>query len=675
MCLAVRVFAPTGRDAELIVKLLRQGSLHAEACSDLPALLASLGPDPVGPLLIAEEALTPAFARQLAELIAIQPAWSDPPLLILTRPGREVSLPQSIQSLLAATSPVLLERPIRTANLISSVQAAVRARKRQYEVRDALLERDSALSELARERETLQAILDNLPVGIVLCDEHGRIILGNRSVEAIFRHPVIASESIEAHEDWIAFHPDGRRVRGEEYPLARVLKSGHALPPEDYLYQRGDGTRAWVRLAAAPILHSNSTVTGAVVAISDIDQQKRSEAALRRSESRFRTLIDNSSVGVLIGDMHGGISYMNPTLLSLLGYSRSDVENGQVRWSDLTPAGYADLDQHAIEQLEATGVAQPYEKEYRARDGHLIPLLLGATVIPTSADASQISGIALEAADGSSEASAQIAVFLTDLTTKKQAEAALIQSEKIAAVGRLAASISHEINNPLEAITNLLYIAQHSLAQPGHNLDLVRERLQQADQELARVSQIVTQTLQFHRQSTRPRCALPDVLVDSAIFLYTGRLANSHIELIRQQRGATPVLCYESDLRQVLNNLIGNAIDSMRTGGRLLLRTSRARLWRTGTPGIRITVADTGHGMPPDVLARIFEAFYTTKGNNGNGLGLWISLGIVEKHGGRLQVRSTTRLANAPGPSGTVFSLFIPADTVPEPQISTADLP
>ena len=184
----------------------------------------------------------------------------------------------------ALGSPVLLERPIRTMTLVSSVQAALRARQRQYQIRDALGERDVALAELKQERETLHVMLDNLPVGVLLARPTGEVILGNRSVERILRHPILATRDIDSHGQWGAFHADGHRLKGDEYPLSRAITSGHTIPPEDYLYQRGDDTMAWVRLAAAPIFNEQGAVTGGVVAISDIDQQKRAESALMQSE-------------------------------------------------------------------------------------------------------------------------------------------------------------------------------------------------------------------------------------------------------------------------------------------------------------------------------------------------------------------------------------------------------
>ena len=547
MSLVVRVLAPVGRDADLITKLLCDCELEARRWEDTSALPNGSEEDPLGPLIIAEEALNEQLIRDLGTLVAQQPAWSDLPILVLTSGGRDSSRSRQLErDWMPLGSPILLERPIRPATLRSSVQAAVRARKRQYEMRDALAARDCALTELKSEQETLQTVLDNLPVGVLLARPSGRIVLANRSVETILKHPMLQSADIESYSQWSVLHADGSSVPPEEYPLARVLKTGVAIPPEDYLYRRGDGVEAWIRLAAAPIIGEDGAVAGGLVAISDIDHQKRADEALRRSDERFRRIIENGSIGIILGDFAGGLSYVNATLLNLLGYTAEDVHNGELRWSDITPNEFADADMKAIEQMKATGVAQPYQKQYRARDGRLIPLLLGAMLIP--------------AADGET-GKQDVAVFLTDLTTQKQAEAALIQSEKIAAVGRLAASISHEINNPLEAVTNLLYIARNS-----SNLVGIRERLDHADRALARVSQLVTQTLQFHPQSTRPRLASPDELVDSALTLYHGRFANFHVSVDREQPRPVQITCYESDVRQVLNNLVGNAVDAMRSG-------------------------------------------------------------------------------------------------------------
>lgn len=238
------------------------------------------------------------------------------------------------------------------------------------------------------------------------------------------------------------------------------------------------------------------------------------------------------------------------------------------------------------------------------------------------------------------------------LRRAERAEKALIQSEKLAAVGRLASSISHEINNPLEAVTNLLYLAlNHEPLPPA-----ARHYLETAQEELVRVSQIATQSLRFHRQRMHPSRIDPAELIDSILGLYHGRFANSTIQVVCKYRSTRRVLCFENDIRQVLNNLIANAADAMRQGGRLMLRSHDGTDWKTGRSGVRITVADTGHGMSAEVKKRIFEAFYTTKEVHGTGLGLWIAHGIVARHHASLTLKSSQKA----GCNGTVFTLFLP---------------
>lgn len=500
MSLVVRVIAPTGRDAELITTVLQQNGVPAQVGNSATLFSGRSEHDPIGPLLIAEEALSPGFIQQLSGVLRNQPPWSDLPILILTGSGRE-----SVQSYrlekerVPLGSPVLLERPIRTATLVSSVKAALRARVRQYEVRDTV-------AELRQQRETLQVVLDNLPVGVLLAKSTGEVLLANRRIESLL-HPDPSDPEIECYRDWPLSHPGGTRVPAQEHPLARAIESGHTHGPEEYRYARGDGTESWISLAASPILNEQGAVSGGVLTVLDIDQQKRSEAAL-------------------------------------------------------------------------------------------------------------------------------------------------IQNEKLAAVGRMAASISHEINNPLEAVTNLLYLVRCD----KHLTDEVSGYLDIADKELVRVSQIVSHTLRFHKQSTRPRELTAHDLLEPTLGLFAGRLGNSNVSVVLEERSNALVTCYEGEIRQILNNLVGNAIDSMKTGGKLVIRTRDSRSWKSGAAGVRIVVADTGHGMPPDVKKRVFEPFYTTKGINGTGLGLWIARGIVDKHNGMLQIYSGTR----PSKSGTVFSLFLP---------------
>ncbi|ADW69140.1 PAS/PAC sensor signal transduction histidine kinase [Granulicella tundricola MP5ACTX9] len=239
-----------------------------------------------------------------------------------------------------------------------------------------------------------------------------------------------------------------------------------------------------------------------------------------------------------------------------------------------------------------------------------------------------------------------------DVTSRVEFEAALRESEKLAAVGRLAASIAHEINNPLESVMNLLYLAGH-----GSDDEAKGEYLAQADKELQRVAQITSQSLRFYKQSTKPQAVRLVDLMESVLDLYQGRIENAGLTVKKRERMTESIVCLESEIRQVLSNLVRNAMDSMAgTAGRLMVRTREATEWRSNTRGVLLTVADTGTGMSPETLKKLYTAFYTTKGIGGTGLGLWVSAEIVQRHKGRLLVRSSQRA----GASGTVFELFLP---------------
>ena len=196
------------------------------------------------------------------------------------------------------------------------------------------------------------------------------------------------------------------------------------------------------------------------------------------------------------------------------------------------------------------------------------------------------------AADGSVQA---ISAASLEITQQKKAELALMQSEKLAVVGRLAASIAHEINNPLESVTNLLYLAEHS-EDPAKT----KMYVQTAERELRRVSVIANQTLRFHKQSSSPQEISGDQLIKSVLSIFQSRFVNSGIQVEERKRATLAVRCFEGEIRQVLSNLVSNAIDAMQPlgGGRLLLRSHAGREWSTGRPGLVITVADTGSGMP-----------------------------------------------------------------------------
>jgi signal transduction histidine kinase len=235
---------------------------------------------------------------------------------------------------------------------------------------------------------------------------------------------------------------------------------------------------------------------------------------------------------------------------------------------------------------------------------------------------------------------------------RDQHEDALRRLEKLAAVGQEASTIAHEINNPLESLTNLLYLMKLS-----DSLDEVKSYVTVAQQELARVTEITVQTLRFHRQATKPTEVDLRELANGVMALYSGRMLIRNIEMEWRTRETPRVMCLEGEIRQVLNNLVRNALDAMGTKGRLIIRVNASGEATGNRRGVRITVADTGEGIHPEMTGRLFELFQTTKEKTGTGLGLWVSRGIVEKHGGRIRVRSRTGER-----SGTVFAVWLPVE-------------
>ena len=238
------------------------------------------------------------------------------------------------------------------------------------------------------------------------------------------------------------------------------------------------------------------------------------------------------------------------------------------------------------------------------------------------------------------------------LADSRLAEEEFRKTEKLAVAGRLAASMSHEINNPLESVTNLLYLMGTSTS-----LEESKGHAQVAASELARVSEIVTQTLRSYREPSKPTPVHITEVVDSALILYQARLNYANIVIEKESRKCSPILAVQGELRQVILNLIGNALDAMARGGTLKIRVSNTHEHTNGSrPGIRLTIADTGSGIHPNIRKTLFEPFVSTKGNTGTGLGLWVCSGIIRKHGGTIQVKSSTQFPS----NGTAFSIFLP---------------
>jgi len=255
--------------------------------------------------------------------------------------------------------------------------------------------------------------------------------------------------------------------------------------------------------------------------------------------------------------------------------------------------------------------------------------------------------------DGQGRALRLIGV-LADVTDRKHNEEAMLRAEKLAVAGRLAASVAHEINNPLEAIANLLYLITITSSAAE-----TQAHAQRALEELMRVSLVTQSTLKFHRQAGAPQITRLSEVLDSVLVLFRARLQVAEIRLEVRVSGEAPIACMPGEAQQIFANLVSNAIEATPRGGKLQIRLRPSRDWRDhAVRGMRVTFGDSGVGMDRATMRHIFEPFFTTKLDTGTGLGLWVVAQLAERHRGDIRVWSSPR----PHASGTVFSLFLPLD-------------
>jgi PAS domain S-box-containing protein len=243
---------------------------------------------------------------------------------------------------------------------------------------------------------------------------------------------------------------------------------------------------------------------------------------------------------------------------------------------------------------------------------------------------------------------------VTDITEFKRVERQLREVEKMAAAGQLAASLAHEINNPLSAVINVLYLLAGRTDLDANTTGLISI----ANNEIARVSRIVRQSLSYYRVGMVAKEVDLSALLEESLQVFSDKFQRGGIAIGKKIVPGTTVVGFADEIRQVVDNMLVNAVEATAPGGNLTLCLRQSRSWKNRSElGARLTIADNGCGIPKAYLARVFEPFFTTKAEKGNGLGLWVVRGIVEKHGGSIKIRSTDAAAR----SGTVISIFWPS--------------
>ena len=356
-------------------------------------------------------------------------------------------------------------------------------------------------------------------------------------------------------------------------------------------------------------------------------RMRRAETLSSLSALQWKTTFDALSDGVALANADGILVRVNSTFLALLDMVSSDAE-GQ----PLAAIFQRNFGQSFTEFLREANFGAPVEIVCRDR-------WLRVRYDRIRTDANIESGLIL---------------LVADITDQKKLQETLKLSERLAATGRLAHVIAHEINNPLEAMQNLLYLAQMESTPP----DELQNYLHQASAELTRISQITKQVLAYHRGSTQPVLTRADEILESVLALFRTMILHSRVDLEMKAACSHHLMLHPGEMRQVLSNIISNALDAMDStqGSRLLARCIPSSEQGTGRPGVRFVFSDNGSGIPEAILPRIFEAFYTTKDSKGSGVGLWLSAEVVGKHRGSVRVRTRTTGKY----HGTLFDVFLP---------------
>jgi len=351
------------------------------------------------------------------------------------------------------------------------------------------------------------------------------------------------------------------------------------------------------------------------------------------ASQRLAAIVESADDAIISKDLNGMVTSWNRAAEQMFGYTAEEIVGRSIT-SIIPPELQAD-EPRILETILRGERIDHFETVRIAKNGKSIDVSL--TVSPMKNEHGRIVG------------AAKIA---RDITLRKKAERAMRMSERLASVGRLAATIAHEINNPLEAATNLVYLAKLRAASED-----LHDFLAAAQEELTRISHLTKQTLGFYRETKGAELIRIGPMLHQLISVFATRAKNKAVDIRSEIRDDPEIYAVAGEIRQVITNLLSNSIDAVPKGGQIRLRLSSATEWHgRRQSGVRLSVADSGSGIPKAIRSELFEPFFTTKKEVGTGLGLWLSKGIVARHCGSIRVKSSSE----PGNSWTVFSVFLP---------------
>jgi PAS domain S-box-containing protein len=477
----------------------------------------------------------------------------------------------------------------------------------------------------------LAAIVDSFDDPIISKDLDGTITSWNGAAARLFGY---SADEIIGQSILRLIPPE---LHHEEEDILRKLRAGERIDHYETVRVTRNGHKISVSVTISPIKDDRGRVIGASKIARDISERRRQD------EIRFQlaAIVDSADDAIVSKDLNGIVRSWNAGAGRMFGYTADEMIGQSIL--RIIPEELRYEEDEILRKLRAGERVDHYETRRRKKNSEIIPV--SVTISPIRDGAGLVVG------------ASKIA---RDISDRKRMEALLIQGEKLAATGRMAAAIAHEINNPLESLINLVFLARQESVVEGK----AYRYLLTAEEELERVSHLARQTLGYYRDTGTPAEVHLHVLLENVLTVYNARLLSTNISVDTRFNDLQKILVSKGEMIQVFSNIIANAIDAMRLGGSLQISTRN--IFSTTGDGVQTTIQDNGSGIQPENLARLFEPFFTTKGDLGSGIGLWVAKQLVERRGGQISVTSSIERGN----SGTSVTIFMPF-AIPAGRIDT----